>query len=189
MFHEVWPTFRMFHLSLLLFPNVRPNIITSRMVRSQAGNEASDKKVKTSYFLKSCFVKYHHCRETTEKDELWLQFICSFSTSIFDIWKKLLEIKTMSIAVLYLKYWIFNSRCSSDYLTTYWLLQTIMQTLDDSSSFVQSDYWTVVLLGCQQLSFFSSYTQLLYVCSARPMWDLAYNHYKFNRDKTNSLNF
>lgn len=38
-------------ISLHLFPNVRSNIPTSRMLRSQAENEASDKKVKMSYIF------------------------------------------------------------------------------------------------------------------------------------------
>lgn len=38
-------------MSLLLFPNVRSNIIRSRLVRSEAESEASDKKAKMSYFL------------------------------------------------------------------------------------------------------------------------------------------
>lgn len=37
-------------ISLLLFPNVRSNIIRSRLARSEAESEASDKKGKMSSF-------------------------------------------------------------------------------------------------------------------------------------------
>lgn len=37
---------------LLLFPNVKSNIIRSRLARSEAEGEASDEKAKMSYFLK-----------------------------------------------------------------------------------------------------------------------------------------
>lgn len=70
--------------------------------------------------------------------------IWSLSTSIFDILKKVLEMKDICIAMLHLKLQYF--RYSSDCLTSYLLMPTKMQFLVIRSFFIESEFWIIFLL-------------------------------------------